>query len=83
MEVEIKSVDSHGRVSLPPDWRREVLGDASEVVIVRRGDELTIRPRRSRKLSDFFDSIEVDLESDLSDWHAVKRELLSQEANRR
>jgi bifunctional DNA-binding transcriptional regulator/antitoxin component of YhaV-PrlF toxin-antitoxin module len=80
LEVEIKTVDSHGRVSLPPDWRREVLGDGSEVVILRRGEELTIRPRKRRKLSEYFDSVEVDIESDLSDWHAVKRELLRREA---
>ncbi len=30
-----------------------------------------------RKLTEFFDSIEVDIKSPLSDWHAVKRELYS------
>lgn len=79
-EVEVKSVDSQGRVSLPPDWRRDVLGGDNEVVIMRVGDELKIRPHRRKRLSEFFDSVDVDIESDLSDWDSVKRELLSKEA---
>lgn len=77
MQMEERRIDAQGRISLPVDWRREVLGDACGVIIVRRGDELVVRPKRSRKPSEFFDSIEVDLESDLSDWHSVKRELLN------
>jgi len=75
--MEERRIDSQGRISLPVDWRKEVLGDAKGVIIIRRGEELVVRPKRRRKLSEFFDSIEVDLESDLSDWHAVKRELLN------
>jgi bifunctional DNA-binding transcriptional regulator/antitoxin component of YhaV-PrlF toxin-antitoxin module len=75
--MEERRIDAQGRISLPVDWRREVLGDAEEVLILRRGEELVVRPKRSRRPSDFFDSIEVDLESDLSDWHAVKRELMN------
>jgi len=78
--VEERVVDSQGRISLPAVWRREVLGEAEMVVILRRGEELVVKPKRSRRLSDFFDSVEVELESDLSDWHAVKRELLNQGA---
>ena len=77
MLMEERRIDSQGRISLPVDWRKEVLGDAKGVIIIRRGEELVVRPKRRRKLSEFFDSIEVDLESDLSDWHAVKRELLN------
>ncbi len=80
MEVEVKSVDSQGRVSLPPDWRRDVLGEGGEVVILRVGDELKIRAHRRKRLSEFFDSVDVDIESDLSDWDSVKRELLNKEA---
>jgi len=79
-EVEVKAVDSQGRVSLPPDWRRDVLGEDGEVVILRVGDELKIRAHRRRRLSEFFDSVDVDIESDLSDWDSVKKELLNKEA---
>jgi len=77
LQVEERRIDSQGRISLPIDWRREVLRDAEGVIIVRRGEELVVRPKRSRRPSEFFDSIEVDLESDLSDWHSVKKELLN------
>jgi len=77
LQVEERRVDSQGRISLPADWRREVLGGAEGVVLIRRGEELVVRPKRSRRPSEFFDSIEVDLDSDISDWHAVKRELLN------
>lgn len=75
--MEERRIDAQGRISLPVDWRRDVLGDADGVIIIRRGEELVVRPKRSRRPSEFFDTIEVDLESDLSDWHAVKRELLN------
>jgi len=45
------------------------------VIIIRQKDELLIRPKKTRPLSDFFDSVEVDLKADLSDWYKVKREL--------
>lgn len=51
-----------------------------EVIIIKRGEKLLIRPSKNMLLSDFFDSIEVDLESDLSYWYNVKRELLLKES---
>jgi AbrB family looped-hinge helix DNA binding protein len=76
--VEERHVDSQGRVSLPADWRRENLDETGNVLLFKRGEEIVIRPKRTRKLSEFFDSVEVDLSSDLSNWHSVKRELLGQ-----
>jgi len=72
--VEERTVDSHGRISLPSDWRKKYL-EQNEVIIIRQKDELLIRPKKTRPLSDFFDSVEVDLKADLSDWYKVKREL--------
>jgi len=78
MVVEERSVDSHGRISLPSDWRKKYL-EQDEVIIIRREDELIIKPKKTRPLSDFFDSVDVDLKSDLSDWYKVKKELLGEE----
>jgi len=75
MQVKERSIDSQGRISLPADWRREHLEQTEDVIIVRHGEDPIIRPKRAEKTSAFFDSVEVDLENDLSDWHAVKREL--------
>ena len=78
MVVEERSVDSHGRISLPSDWRKKYL-ERDEVIIIRREDKLIIKPKKLRPLSDFFDTVDVDLKADLSDWYEVKRELLGEE----
>ena len=76
MQVEERRIDSQGRISLPADWRKEHLQQTEEVIILRHGEDLIIKPKKTEQLSTFFDSIKVDLENDLSDWHAIKRELL-------
>jgi len=73
----IKTIDGQGRLVIPKEWREEVL-EGDKVVIVRRDDSIEIRAYREADLTEYFDSVEVELESDLSDWHAVKRELLAQ-----
>lgn len=76
MQVEERSIDSQGRISLPADWRREHLEQTDDVIIIRHGEDLIIKPKKIENISTFFDSIEVELENDLSDWHAIKQELL-------
>ena len=76
MNVEERRVDSQGRVSLPSEWRRTHLNNEGDVVIVNMGDELIIKAKKAERLSTFFDSVEVELKSDLSDWHRVRKELL-------
>jgi len=76
LQVEERRVDSQGRVSLPSEWRRTHLNQEGEVVIVNMGEELIIKAKKAQRLSDFFDSVDVELKSDLSDWHRVKNELL-------
>ncbi len=73
----IKTIDGQGRLVIPKEWREEVL-EGDKVDIVRRDDSIEIRSYREADLTEYFDSVEVELESDLSDWHAVKRELLAQ-----
>lgn len=73
MEVVIKTIDRQGRLVIPKEWRDEVL-EGGKVVMVRRGDSIEIRAYREVDLTRYF-SVEVELESDLSDWHSVRREL--------
>ena len=61
MEVEVKKVDAQGRVSLPPDWRHEKLDEKREVTIQREGDALIIKPKPKSDLTEYFDSITVDV----------------------
>jgi bifunctional DNA-binding transcriptional regulator/antitoxin component of YhaV-PrlF toxin-antitoxin module len=77
MEVEVKRVDSQGRVALPADWRREVLEDNKEVVLLREGDLIVIKARRKPDLTLLFDTLETDLSPEsFRDWETLKRALL-------
>ena len=76
-EIEVKRVDSQGRVSLPSDWRRDVLGKGSEVYIVREGENLVVKPKRRPDLTAHFDSITVDVDPEaFVDPHRLKKALL-------
>ena len=76
MGVEERSVDAQGRVSLPSEWRRRHLDHGGKVTVIQNGEEIIIKPIKPLKISDVFDAVPVDLESDLGDWKRVKRELL-------
>jgi bifunctional DNA-binding transcriptional regulator/antitoxin component of YhaV-PrlF toxin-antitoxin module len=74
MEVEVKTVDNQGRIMLPKIWRDRYLKD-KKAVISQKGDLIEIRPFKEIDLTKYFDSIEVNLKADLSDWHKVREEL--------
>ena len=76
MQVEERSVDAQGRVSLPSEWRRRHLDNDGKVTLIQNGEEIIIKPIKATKISEVFDTVPVDLESDLGDWKRVKRELL-------
>jgi AbrB family looped-hinge helix DNA binding protein len=76
MQVEERSVDSQGRVSLPSEWRKRHLDPDGKVYVIQNGEEIIIKPVRAMKISEIFDAVPVDVESDLGDWDRVKRELL-------
>jgi bifunctional DNA-binding transcriptional regulator/antitoxin component of YhaV-PrlF toxin-antitoxin module len=72
--VEIKSIDNQGRILLPKNWRSRYL-KGKKAIIVSKGDVVEVRPFTKADLTKYFDSVEVDLKSDLSDWHKVRKEL--------
>jgi bifunctional DNA-binding transcriptional regulator/antitoxin component of YhaV-PrlF toxin-antitoxin module len=74
LEVEIKSVDDQGRILLPKSWRSRYL-KGKKAIVVSRGDVVEVRPFTKPDLTKYFDRVEVDLKSDLSDWHKVRKEL--------
>jgi len=74
--VEERSVDSRGRISLPLEWRRRHLDPDGRVTIIQNGEEIIIKPVKALKISEVFDAVPVDVESDLGDWARVKRGLL-------
>jgi DNA-binding transcriptional regulator/RsmH inhibitor MraZ len=79
MEVEVKKVDSQGRIALPADWRKEVLNNESEVVVQREGNLLILQARQKPNLIQLFDSLEVDLPPEsFKDWKTLKGALLEE-----
>jgi bifunctional DNA-binding transcriptional regulator/antitoxin component of YhaV-PrlF toxin-antitoxin module len=72
--MEIKTVDNQGRILLPKEWRDRYLKNKKAIVALK-GDLVEIRPFESADLTKFFDTVEVDLKADLSDWHRVREEL--------
>ena len=74
MRPVLKRIDAQGRIVVPASWRRKhVRGD--RVLVRPRGDVLELIPQKEIDLTAYFDAAEVDLKADLSDWHAVQREL--------
>jgi len=78
MAIEVKNVDSQGRVALPSKWRRSVLKESKEVVIQVQGDELVIKPMSKCSLRQYFDAFELDISPEaLKDYKGLKRILLA------
>ena len=73
--VIIKELDKQGRLVLPKNWR-EKHAKGGKVSIQIKGDVIIIKPYKLVDLREFFDKIEADVKSDLSEWKSVRRELL-------
>lgn len=63
----MKFVDKQGRLVLPKEWREKYAG-RGVVVLKIEGERIVIEPLELLDLTEFFDSVEVDLKSDLGDW---------------
>jgi bifunctional DNA-binding transcriptional regulator/antitoxin component of YhaV-PrlF toxin-antitoxin module len=72
--VEIKVLDNQGRILLPKEWRDRYL-KGKKAIIVYKENVVEIRPFDKSDLTKYFDKVEIDLKSDLSDWHKVRKEL--------
>ncbi len=69
MVVEVKKIDSQGRIVLPKEWRERWGG---EVILIEFEDRIEILPKKKPKLSQFFDIIEAEIRED------VEKELLEE-----
>jgi len=70
--VEIVKMDKQGRVLIPASIRRKFETNIFSLEVV--GDELRLKPVKTLRLSELFDSIEVDVK-DFSDTHELRRAL--------
>lgn len=70
MKVEIKKIDSQGRIVLPVSWRRR---KGNEMVIIEREKKIEVFPR-DVDLSKYVDSVEVEVDN-FADYHEMRKEL--------
>ena len=57
--VEVKKVDSQGRLILPADWREAEVGESRELYVVKRKGYLKIVAKRRVDLTEDFDRVEL------------------------
>jgi bifunctional DNA-binding transcriptional regulator/antitoxin component of YhaV-PrlF toxin-antitoxin module len=74
LEVEVKTVDNQGRIILPKNWRDRYL-KGKKAIIYFKEDLIEIRPFTKADLTEYFDTVNIDLKADLSDWHKVRKEI--------
>jgi len=72
--VVVRELDKQGRLVIPKEWRDRHDKVRKFVVRLEKG-EIRMTPVETVDLTEYFDSIEVDLKSDLSDWHSIRKEL--------
>jgi len=76
-DVEVRRLDPQGRLLIPGEWRREVFGGSSEVVMRRFEDRIMVMPFSKKSLTEFFDSVEVDVSpEDFRDYHRLRAVLM-------
>jgi hypothetical protein len=61
--VEVKKMDTQGRLILPADWRESELGETKEVFVIKRKGYLKLVPKRQIDLTECFDQVDLGVES--------------------
>ena len=70
--VEVKKVDSQGRLILPADWREAEIGENRELYVIKRKGYLKLVPKRRVDLTEYFDKIDLGVES-IGNWSAFEK----------
>jgi len=73
MIEKIAQIDKFGRIVIPAEWRKNL---GKRVVLIKLSDdEILIRAIKKRgKLTDFVDSIEIDVEN-FENTHALRNKI--------
>jgi bifunctional DNA-binding transcriptional regulator/antitoxin component of YhaV-PrlF toxin-antitoxin module len=61
--VEVKKLDSQGRIILPADWREAEVGESRELYVIKRKGYIKLVPKRRVDLTTCFDSADLGVES--------------------
>ena len=71
----LKQVDEQGRIVIPKKWRDKHLKNRSVVLLQVTDDEIVVKSHEPADITKYFNSLEIDIESDYDNWNDVKREL--------
>ncbi len=72
--VEVKKVDSQGRIILPADWREAEVGESRELYVIKRKGYLKLVPKRRVDLTARFDKVDLGVES-IGSWKEFEKKL--------
>jgi len=72
-ESVVKTIDSQGRLIIPAEMRKAWKSD--KVMVIKDNNEIRIVPLETLQPSEFFDSIKVDDDLDLTDSHTIMKAL--------
>jgi bifunctional DNA-binding transcriptional regulator/antitoxin component of YhaV-PrlF toxin-antitoxin module len=72
--VEVKKVDSQGRLILPVDWREAEIGESRELYVIKRKGYLKLVPKRRVDLTEFFDKVDLGVDS-IGNWAAFEKRI--------
>ena len=70
--VEIKKVDIQGRLILPADWREAEIGESRELYVIKRKGYLKLVPKRRVDLTEFFDKVDLGVDS-IGNWSEFEK----------
>jgi len=73
VEVAIVKMDRQGRILIPTRIRRKLVSDT--FILELEGGELRLKPVKTVRLTEFFDSIEVDVRG-FTNTHELRKALL-------
>ena len=72
--VEVKKVDSQGRLILPVDWREAEIGESRELYVIKRKGYLKLVPKRRVDLTEYFDSVDLGVKS-IGSWSEFEKKI--------
>ena len=70
--VEVKKVDSQGRIILPADWRETEIDESKELYIIKKKGYLKLVPKRRVDLTECFDKVDLGVES-IGSWKEFEK----------
>lgn len=74
VRVEVKKVDSQGRIILPADWRESEMREYREVYVIKGKGYLKIIPKRKVNLTEYFDKVDLSTEA-IGNWKEFERKI--------